>query len=466
MVRFFILFLGLLFLYTACNNNKSVSSKLPKAIQLEVRVLDTLSELDTLRLYSWNAIQAEQINKVAFKSTGFGRNAIFVLGPMPLGMYYVGTSLSDLKPILMGTESSVLLETKASTLSSLVPKVSDLNIALDQLMERIQNQNQVYMGLVTAYSEAKSNKKKRAAVKDKMAVEDRIKRDLLDSLQKNNSELARIMAFNAFQSFQNNGQTGQSEGAYFANAYLKYIDFKDTTYARLPFYYENIKNYATALTKIGLATSAQNAALDSMFLAIPDSSPNYRPTLVATMFGMMGKNNPAFTKYGKIYLEKFEGNYAMLDKFVRDKLVELRGAAGIGEEAINIVGNTPEGTKMDLKSLRGKYVLIDFWASWCGPCRRENPNLVRLYNQYKDKGFDILGVSLDNTKSKWEAAIKKDKLEWHHISDLKGWSSTLSKPYGVRGIPYTVLVDKEGNILAKKLRGAALEAKLKELFGS
>jgi thiol-disulfide isomerase/thioredoxin len=466
MMRFFILLLGLFFLYIACNNNKSVSSKLPKSIQLEVRILDTLSELDTLRLYAWSAIQAEEINKVAFKSTGFGKTAVFSLGSTPSGMYYVGTSLSDLKPILMGTESSILLETNNSSISNLATKVSDLNIALDQLMERIQNQNQVYMGLVTAYSEAKSNKKKRAAVKDKMAIEDRIKRNLLDSLRQNNPELARIMAFNAFQSFQNNAQNGQSEGAYFANAYLKYIDFGDTIYARLPFYYENIKNYATALSKIGLPVIAQNAALDSMFLVVPDSSPNYKPTLVATMFGTMGKNNAAFKKYGKLYLEKFEGNYAMLDKFVRDKLVELRGAAGIGEEAINIVGDTPEGIKMDLKSLRGKYVLIDFWASWCGPCRRENPNVVRLYNQYKDKGFDILGVSLDNNKEKWKAAIKKDKLKWHHISDLKGWSSTLSKPYGVRGIPYTVLVDKEGKILAKKLRGAALEAKLKELFGS
>ena len=164
---------------------------------------------------------------------------------------------------------------------------------------------------------------------------------------------------------------------------------------------------------------------------------------------------------------KFTSKNTIIESYKsRNILVELRGAAGIGEEAINIVGDTPEGIKMDLKSLRGKYVFFFFWASWCGPCRRENPNVVRLYNQYKDKGFDILGVSLDNNKEKWKAAIKKDKLKWHHISDLKGWSSTLSKPYGVRGIPYTVLVDKEGKILAKKLRGAALEAKLKELFGS
>ena len=465
MMRSFILLTVLVLIYSACSTNK-LSSKLPKSIQLEVRVLDTLASFDTLRLYAWNAIQAEEISKVAFNKTTNGWMANFTLSAMPSGMYYVGTSLSDLKPFLMGTEPTILLETKESSLSSLAPKVSDLNQALDVLMERIQQQNQVYMGLLTDYNAAKTNATKRNDIRAKMASEDKIKLDLLDSLQKTNPELARIMAFNSFQSFQNHAKVGQSEGAYFADAYLKYINFDDSTYARLPFYYENIKNYASALSKVGLSTTAQNAALDTMFAALPDTSPNFKPMLVATMFGTMTKNNPAFTKYVKIYLDKFQGDYAMLDKFVQDKLIELRGAAGVGEEAINIVGNTPEGKKMDLKSLRGKYVLIDFWASWCGPCRRENPNVVRLYNKYKDKGFDILGVSLDNNKAKWEAAIKKDNLSWHHISDLKGWSSALAKPYGVRGIPYTVLVDKEGKVLAKKLRGTALEAKLKELFGS
>ena len=208
----------------------------------------------------------------------------------------------------------------------------------------------------------------------------------------------------------------------------------------------------------------QQKALDTLFTKVSYSNPNYKPTLVAVMFGVMGKNNPAFMKYAKIYLDSFKGDYTMLDKFVSDKVLQLRGAALVGDVAFNLKGNTPDGKIMDLSSLRGKYVLIDFWASWCGPCRKENPNVVRMYNKYKEKGFDILGVSLDNNKDKWKAAIAKDKLTWHHISDLKGWSSALAKPYGVRGIPYTVLVNREGVIIAKKLRGAALEAKLKELF--
>jgi thiol-disulfide isomerase/thioredoxin len=125
----------------------------------------------------------------------------------------------------------------------------------------------------------------------------------------------------------------------------------------------------------------------------------------------------------------------------------------------------PEGKIITLESLRGKYVLIDFWASWCGPCRRENPTVVRLYNKYKDKGFDVYSVSLDKNKSKWKSAIVKDGLVWeNHVSDLKGWGSAATGLYGFRGIPYTVLIDKEGKVIATRLRGAALERKLEQLF--
>ncbi|MCC6279471.1 MAG: TlpA family protein disulfide reductase, partial [Saprospiraceae bacterium] len=115
--------------------------------------------------------------------------------------------------------------------------------------------------------------------------------------------------------------------------------------------------------------------------------------------------------------------------------------------------------------MRGKIVLIDFWASWCGPCRRENPNVVANYNKYKDKGFDILGVSLDREPNAWKKAIKDDGLPWHHISDLKGWQSSHAAQYSVTSIPQTVLVDKDGKILARNIRGEQLGAKLKELLG-
>lgn len=138
----------------------------------------------------------------------------------------------------------------------------------------------------------------------------------------------------------------------------------------------------------------------------------------------------------------------------------------VGDMAPDIVMNNLDGEEMKLSALKGKVVLIDFWASWCGPCRRENPNVVRTYNEYKDKGFTVFSVSLDQQLGKWKGAIEKDQLVWeNHVSDLKGWGSAGAKLYGVGSIPSTFLVDENGIIIAKNLRGSQLEQKLHELFG-
>ncbi|MFC5270137.1 redoxin domain-containing protein [Adhaeribacter terreus] len=150
-------------------------------------------------------------------------------------------------------------------------------------------------------------------------------------------------------------------------------------------------------------------------------------------------------------------------KALNERLTKL-GSVTVGSMAPDITLATPEGGTKSLSSLKGKYVLIDFWASWCGPCRRENPNVVKMYNKYKDKGFEIFGVSFDQSKEKWVKAIADDKLTWPHVSDLKGWESAAGKLYNITAIPHTVLIDKEGKIIAKNLRGAALEAKLAEVL--
>lgn len=157
-------------------------------------------------------------------------------------------------------------------------------------------------------------------------------------------------------------------------------------------------------------------------------------------------------------------NSAYTQDFVSS--VEDMRLLAIGKEAPEIALPNPEGDTLTLSSLRGKYVLIDFWAAWCGPCRTENPHVVEMYNKYKDKGFEIFGVSLDRTKEAWVKAIESDNLTWKHVSDLKYFNSSAAELYNIQAIPATYLLDEEGKIIAKNLRGKTLEDKLAEIFGT
>jgi peroxiredoxin len=165
---------------------------------------------------------------------------------------------------------------------------------------------------------------------------------------------------------------------------------------------------------------------------------------------------------------RFPGNafLADMEKGSQQQQAEQQssGDSWVGKTVPELVMPDVNGKDISISSFRGKYVLIDFWASWCGPCRMENPNVVKAYNEFKAKNFTILGVSLDKDKDAWKKAISQDHLSWTHMSDLKYWNSQAVETFGFQGIPFNVLVDPSGKVIAQELRGEELDAKLKQIL--
>jgi peroxiredoxin len=196
------------------------------------------------------------------------------------------------------------------------------------------------------------------------------------------------------------------------------------------------------------------------------------PALIPALF-LIDKEND-FTTYESLVNQIYTGfngsptaQELYNDYLVQKKQKESANAIATGKEAPDFEEFMLDGkTKMKLSDLRGKVVLLDFWASWCGPCRKENPNVVKTYEKYKDAGFTVMSVSLDKDRAAWQTAIEKDGLKWpYHVSDLGFWSSKVPQLYQVRGIPFTVLIDREGKIIKTNLRGELLEAELSQIFG-
>lgn len=190
-------------------------------------------------------------------------------------------------------------------------------------------------------------------------------------------------------------------------------------------------------------------------------SDNIAPFMWATILSVVDDINVVDKSYQQLtpaVQNSFYGKY--LAERIADKKI-----GAIGTQAIEFVQNDTSGKPVALSSFRGKYVLIDFWASWCGPCRQENPNVVAAFNRFRDKNFTVLGVSLDNNRDRWLKAIADDQLSWTQVSDLQYWQNDVALKYRIQNIPQNLLLDPNGVIIAKNLRGEVLEQKLCEILG-
>ncbi|MCS6905101.1 MAG: TlpA disulfide reductase family protein [Bacteroidia bacterium] len=420
---------------------------------------------DTIGIYEFVSGNFVPIKKVALEKEG--KEATFVIRfnpPDKEGYYWLALQISppsnDGVFIYFGSTKSIELEANArNLLGSTSFKNSSQSEAVRYLISRIEQFKQ----------SLQQASQKKQPLDSLYLVQDRF----LDSVSLAMPQLKPLVS--TYRSVPRSEIQGAAEEQYrrFSEAYFKTIDFSQPMIGYFPAYFNKVYNYIFILVSEFYADHLSILKeVNNIWEKIPSKSRNAQAFLDACIFAAANAfsqtQNPELLDLYLDLAEKYALTYPEAKHTVElKKNLETYGKVRIGKIAPEINLTTPEGKSLALSSLRGKVVLIDFWASWCKPCRMENPNVVRVYQLYKNKGFEVFSVSLDQEKAAWQAAIQQDGLVWpNHVSDLKGFESAAAKSYGVTGIPFTVLIDREGRIVAKNLRGAALEKALAKIFAN
>ncbi|MFK7980572.1 MAG: TlpA family protein disulfide reductase [Saprospiraceae bacterium] len=434
-------------------------TELGKKVKLSIE-LKECSPTDSIFLYQFEGFGFEKIHTANKKGNVYE----FKISQATAKFYYLGKNTTQLRPIILGTESDVKVKGTCTDLTKAIIG-SKLNQEYEGLKEKITALKQEMGQKMQDLQKAKSDEgAQKMAIFEMSEIDDK-KIALLNEYKQKNALLGEVAALNTYLSFQNTTESYYTEIDYFANQFFQFADFKNPYYNDNPWVYEAFKEYATTLSTAGIDPLLHQSYLDDLLSKVAPNPHAYQLALSGVVTALDDKRHKNYMLYAKRLLKKYDSVYPELIAPLKKKINTATGF-GQGEVAPDFVQKTPAGADLKLSDLRGKIVLVDFWASWCGPCRRENPHVKKLYEKYNHRGFEVLGVSLDRTKASWERAIEQDGLEWEHVSDLKGWKNEVAKMYSVSSIPHTILLDQEGRIIARKLRSPQLEQLLVEIFGS
>ncbi|MFT5834850.1 MAG: peroxiredoxin [Cognaticolwellia sp.] len=420
-------------------------------------------EADSIHILEHDGIALVKIKTVALEENVKGVNFKFEFKKLEQGFYFLGVDPNNVKSLILGKDKEVIVSGSCKNLPTAIVS-SPMNNQFLAVYKQVQGLDALFNEQINAIRGAKGNAEIIKAAEAEMAKIDANRKKVLNETTVKNPFLGNFVSLYTYLSFQNNKKAYKNEIEYFGNEFFAFVNFADPHYNRIPFLYDKVRQYTQTLTQVNQPNPVQESFSNRLLGMVVQGSKTHKCVLAGIMNGyQQGKNQVLFAKYGEKYLTLFGKENPDIAKQLQLQVKQAKGFSA-GGLAPDFAMNQVDGTELKLSDLRGKVVLVDFWASWCRPCRLANPEVVALYAKYKDQGFEILGISLDRNTAAWEKAIEKDNLTWYHVSDLKGWQNAAAQLYGVRSIPQTLLIDAEGKIIARNLKGAALEAKLKEIF--
>ncbi len=433
-------------------------------ITLVCKLWGVPANTDSVNLYEMTGLA----NRVVARAGRRMPDSAFVFRLPESDPHFYGVGLGDnaMAKIILGQEKEVTLWGNCNFMDKGRAANSPANKALENVQRQIAQFQSESDILRTKYYNSDGNMggAARRPVEESINQLAKSKSRFLDSLKTANPMLWRLACLYATPEYLAEKSSTTTEVDFYAKNYFRNADFSDKGFDDIPDVFNSFERFITYLAQIAAPSEKMTQAVDLQLSKIPAKSKAYRMALGGVISGLKTANGQLCTVYTGKYLDLYRnsslGEVARLEYDIKKASTFMPGF-----EAPDLSGMTPDSSNYSLKQLRGKIVMVDFWASWCGPCRRENPNVVANYNKYKDKGFDVLGVSLDRDISAWRKAIQQDGLPWHHISDLKGWQSEHAALYSVTSIPQTLLIDRDGKIIVRNLRGEQLGDKLKELFG-
>jgi thiol-disulfide isomerase/thioredoxin len=476
--------IGLAGLVVACGTNGAADAQTGSPLAFTISGTLENATTDSIRLHEYDGYEFKVVRAAPLVKTG--NSATFSMsGSVPgRGLYLLATELTQQRQVgvqlVIGEDAVIKLKATLPQFGQTV-EIEEGKSNQEWLVfnrRTMELQNQLQMTNMRIAQQAQLGQKSPALtqtvdslfkVQYAFQQEQSSKKGLI-------GKLTRAYAYLPLDANPEAQKTGIKPANYLTQNLFKGFDFKDPELGYNPIFYEKVRayvqtmalEYAVPADKLIAELKALRSKLtagskaDEMFLLgciVSGEQTGQQSTtgLEVLLFGCKEYVAAYPTRKRVQVLSQIIGQ-------TETRLVSERKTA-IGSIPPDIKLKDPKGKEYSLYSLKGKVVLLDFWASWCGPCRKENPNVVQAYQKFKPKGFEVFSVSLDNNGANWEQAIEKDGLIWpYHVSDLKGWKAAPAQDYGVTSIPATFLLDREGRIVAKNLRGPALEEKLRELL--